>query len=205
MADIDPANFHPLAREAVFAHGAQQKVQELSALVRLLECVEPLKRVLEIGSQHGGTLWLWSRLMMSGGKLAAIDIDFRQLAVPLGLKEGIRLKKIEGDSHDPRRRTQVIEWLGYDNPECLDLLFIDGDHTYQGVRCDLLDYVHMVRPGGWIILHDVHENGDSNCQVRKAWLELTAGYGDEIIFPHSVDTQHGLLPASSCGIGVVRV
>jgi predicted O-methyltransferase YrrM len=35
-----------------------------------------------------------------------------------------------------------------------DLIFIDGDHTYEGCLRDVVQYVPFVRPGGLFILHD---------------------------------------------------
>jgi predicted O-methyltransferase YrrM len=37
----------------------------------------------------------------------------------------------------------------------LDLLFIDGDHSYEGVKQDFLSYSPLVRKGGWIAFHDI--------------------------------------------------
>jgi predicted O-methyltransferase YrrM len=37
----------------------------------------------------------------------------------------------------------------------LDLLFIDGDHTYDGVVADFNAYRHLVRDGGVIAFHDI--------------------------------------------------
>lgn len=36
----------------------------------------------------------------------------------------------------------------------IDLLFIDGDHSYPTVRADFDQWVPHVRPGGVILLHD---------------------------------------------------
>ena len=36
----------------------------------------------------------------------------------------------------------------------MDLLFIDGDHSYEGCKRDVLQFVPLVRPGGYFILHD---------------------------------------------------
>ena len=38
----------------------------------------------------------------------------------------------------------------------VDLLFIDGDHTFDGCMADVRRYMPMVREGGLIILHDVY-------------------------------------------------
>lgn len=41
----------------------------------------------------------------------------------------------------------------------LDLLFIDGDHSYNGCKSDLLAWLRFVKPGGWVAFHDSGEEG----------------------------------------------
>jgi len=41
------------------------------------------------------------------------------------------------------------------NGEPLDFLFIDGDHTYEGVKRDFEMYSPLVRNGGIIAFHDI--------------------------------------------------
>ena len=36
----------------------------------------------------------------------------------------------------------------------LDMLFIDGDHNYDGVRDDALHWLPKLCPGGWLLMHD---------------------------------------------------
>lgn len=36
----------------------------------------------------------------------------------------------------------------------IDLLFIDGDHTYPGIRGDIEAWLPLVAEGGWILFHD---------------------------------------------------
>jgi predicted O-methyltransferase YrrM len=43
----------------------------------------------------------------------------------------------------------VFIWGGW-----IDLLFIDGDHTYEVVHQDLRDWLPYVRPGGKVAVHD---------------------------------------------------
>lgn len=38
--------------------------------------------------------------------------------------------------------------------EHLDLLFIDGDHSYEGVKADWDAYKHLLRPGTTVAFHD---------------------------------------------------
>src|SRR5262249_23484856 len=59
------------------------------------------------------------------------------------------------------------------NGKPLDLLFIDGDHRYEGVRSDFEMYAPLVAEGGLIGFHDIvpgppHEVGG----VPKFWEEL---------------------------------
>ncbi|MBL8723769.1 MAG: class I SAM-dependent methyltransferase [Planctomycetes bacterium] len=37
----------------------------------------------------------------------------------------------------------------------IDLLFVDGDHSEAAVRRDVADWAPKVRPGGYLVLHDV--------------------------------------------------
>lgn len=57
----------------------------------------------------------------------------------------------------------------------LDVLFIDGDHGYEGVMRDLAQWGHMVRSGGVILLHDA--DTPSFPGVRKAIEEYCSGHG----------------------------
>ncbi len=38
----------------------------------------------------------------------------------------------------------------------LDFVFIDADHSYEGVRNDIEAWLPKVRPGGYLIGHDIH-------------------------------------------------
>lgn len=38
--------------------------------------------------------------------------------------------------------------------EHLDLLFVDGDHSYEGVKADWDAYKHLLKPGAIVVFHD---------------------------------------------------
>lgn len=45
----------------------------------------------------------------------------------------------------------------YSNTELehkFDMIYIDGLHTYEGVKSDREMYIHLVKPGGWLCGHD---------------------------------------------------
>jgi Methyltransferase domain len=67
----------------------------------------------------------------------------------------------------------------------LDVLFIDGDHTYAAVRDDFAAYPRFVRDGGIIAFHDIvqdyrsrfgADNGPWGGDVPRFWSEVKRGY-----------------------------
>ena len=60
----------------------------------------------------------------------------------------------------------------------VDILFIDGDHTYDGVKKDFEMYSPLVRPGGLICFHDVldHSQTAPTCMVKEFWDAIKANY-----------------------------
>jgi len=55
----------------------------------------------------------------------------------------------------------------------VDFLFIDADHTYEGVRSDYRRYSRLVRPGGLIALHDIVPGDPVGVGgVPEFWSEL---------------------------------
>ena len=78
------------------------------------------------------------------------------------------------DSHLEKTRDKVGYLLGSD---LLDFLFIDGDHTYEGVRKDFELYSPLVNEGGVIAIHDIAPHRkNSNCKVKVFWDEIKSQY-----------------------------
>lgn len=40
--------------------------------------------------------------------------------------------------------------------ESLDFVFVDADHTQAGVQADIASWYPKIRPGGWMLGHDIH-------------------------------------------------
>jgi MMP 1-O-methyltransferase len=68
---------------------------------------------------------------------------FEQNLREVGLRDLIEVR--QGFSHE-----QAQQWQ-----EPIDLLFLDGDHSYAAVRQDFEDWAPKVRPGGYLVMHDV--------------------------------------------------
>lgn len=156
-----------LALLAVNGFGAMQKVEELSKLIELVNSkISQVGAVLEIGAGNGGTSWAWNRMFEF---VTTIDLPNG----PWGGSDLSELKKylpsweyIEGDSHSPEIYEQVSN-------RRVEFLFIDGDHSYEGVRKDFEMYSPLVMKGGLIAFHDICEHPkESGCEVKRFWDEI---------------------------------
>jgi predicted O-methyltransferase YrrM len=185
--------------------GSLRAIQARDEIVWLLELVKALapKRVLEIGTANGGTLFLWTRVAAPDAHLVTVDV------CPMGLlgryaafavlcrgfaRAAQRIDLIYGvDSHDPATLEEVKRVIGN---EPVDFLFIDADHAYESVSRDFELYSTLVRPGGLIAFHDVEPRSVNSGGVPKFWSEFKA----------TRQTVSRLSPTEpSYGIGVWRV
>ena len=186
--------------------GFFQAFQVQEELARLLEMVDAAKPrcVLEIGTANGGTLFFWTRVATPDATLISIDLPagdfgegYAQWRIPIYRRfplPGQTLHLIRGDSHAPETRDRAQVLLDGDK---VDFLFIDGDHTYDGVRADFELFAPLVRPGGLIALHDVVVHRDTTCQVHRLWEQLQQAHRTTDL---TSDPDQGW-----AGIGVVHV
>lgn len=185
---------HHLIAEKAVEYGACQKRQELAEFLDILSELNP-EVIVEIGSYSGGTLYAWQRVapnpLVIGMDIVPSDPTFvYQNGLPRG-EHGAKM--IIGDSRDQPTRDALLEAL---DGRLIDCLFIDGDHTYEGVRSDYEMYRDLVRPGGLIALHDiVTHNYALHCEVVKLWCEIKDESAIEIV---SSEGDHW------GGIGVLR-
>ena len=134
--------------------------QQLDEIVPALERIERLRpqRVCEIGTAAGGTLYLLTRVSAPDALVVSIDLVIsphtRALRERLA-RAGQRVVSLSGDSHKEETAVRLERLL---DGRPLDVLFIDGDHSYDGVRADFERYGPLVRSGGIIALHDINED-----------------------------------------------
>jgi predicted O-methyltransferase YrrM len=187
--------------------GAQQKSTELGALVDFLR-PQAKRVILEIGTNVGGTLVLWMLMATPDALIISVDlpigaIDGRDYldAVKRNLRfrqPGQQVQLVRGDSHAASTKAEVEKLLAGRE---IDLLFIDGDHSYAGSKMDYDLFQPLVRDGGWIVWHDVNDHVIAkDCQVRPAWIECREGSG----FTEFIDQQHDIGIGPWGGIGVMR-
>lgn len=173
---------------------------EFQQFMEIYKRLDPAN-IIEIGSFYGGTLWFW--LEHGGDNLKRITcVDY-----PIPPSDGrynemiesrkkwsqwdwlnVTLDDLKGDSHSPMIVRAVREI--YPKRD-VDMLFIDGDHTYRGVKADFENYKDLVRKGGLIVFHDVIGLGD----VKKLWDQVKIYYKYTEIFGNE----------GGWGIGVLEV
>lgn len=168
-----------LARSACH-NCANQKWSELSSLIELVRALHPAG-VLEVGVSSGGTLALWSELADPHARLVGIDIEIQpqtEERIRAAMTTTQHLYLINEDSHAEAAKQQLLTTI---NGECLDFLFIDGDHSYEGVKQDWETYSPFVRSGGLAALHDIVPDYSYQLGIRtendaggvhKLWGEL---------------------------------
>lgn len=72
----------------------------------------------------------------------------------------------------------------------IDLLIIDGDHRFNGVKKDFELYKSLINVNSCIMFHDICVSNDnpSFCEVQKYWKEEIRDNYDCLEFMHSVGT-----------------
>lgn len=163
-----------------FASMAPWQVRsEFASMVKLVREARP-ERIMEIGTAKGATLLCWCRIaskhvisvdleggIHGGGYPPAKQKLYREFTSG---RPGVRLDLFQENSQIMATRQKVEAVLG---GEKLDVLFIDGDHSYAGVRKDFDLWSPLVRQGGIVMFHDILPHTSvAHCEVDRLWNEL---------------------------------
>lgn len=158
---------------------------------------------LEIGSRYGETLKAIGQVLRPGATIVCVDLPDgpwgRSNSAPvlkgvcrnLHLEYGHNVVCLLGNSTDP----EIVKTVEGHGP--FDLVFIDGDHRYEGVRSDWLNYGHL---GEYVAFHDIAARVGATTpsgeamEVPKLWAEVAEQY------PHETCIGRG----SPMGVGVLR-
>ncbi len=155
---------------------------ELLELLKILKKEKP-KHILEIGTAFGGTLFLFTRIASDNAKIISIDLPGGNfgggyIKTRMKLYDEFRMNNqkiylIRKNSHKKETLEEVKEILAGSK---LDFLFIDGDHTYEGVKRDFELYSPCVKKDGLIVLHDIVKSEIRGCDVSVFWDEIKSRY-----------------------------
>lgn len=190
--------------EQTILYGALQKPPELDMFIDFMFDHEP-QVVVEIGTALGGMFWLLCQLAANNAIMVSLDLvggihgaKSNEWASRKTLeRHGRRQQKVRlvrGNSHYKDTKDKLITAL---RGKKIDLLFIDGDHTYPGVKRDYELYRDLVAPGGLIAFHDIAYHDREDVQVDKLWGEIKDSY----VHHEFVDERGGTWG----GIGVLEI
>lgn len=136
----------------IFVPGPAQTESEIAAFVQLAAQQQP-QVLCEIGTQDGGNLFLLGGHLSTLSLMIGIDPHVKNQTVLRALIDPRRnLNVFEGSSYAAGTYNAVATELG---DRRIDVLFIDGDHSYGGAARDYLLYRDLVRSGGLIAFHDI--------------------------------------------------
>jgi cephalosporin hydroxylase len=197
-ARLDPRRFRQnveIAREVRRRH-AIQKVTELAPALAFLRR-RPLRTVVEIGTFLGGTLWGWCQIAEPDAVIVSIDLPGAMMDLPVApveelarfARERQQLHFLRSDSSDPGTVDELRRLI---QEQAIDLLMIDGDHSYAGVKADFELYSPLVAQGGFVAFHDILTHQQGAAEVDRLWRELRDRY------PHVEFTD----PGDDWGFGV---
>ena len=182
-----------------------QHVEEIAQLAGVIEGKKP-KVVLEIGTASGGTLFLAACLAAPDALLVSIDLPhglygggYPDWKIPLYkgfAQKDQSIELLQGDSHSQNMFLQLTRILG---DKKIDYLFIDGDHTYEGVKQDFEMYGKLLAPGAIVAFHDIVSDKSEKPDhfVSVFWNEIKNKYR----FQEFVKDKN----QSKLGLGVLEV
>ena len=143
------------------SHGVASLQIDEAALLYRLGRDATTGPVVEIGRFKGGSTFIFASSMRDGVELWSYDfhvalrpdmpgpqLDAELRAALERYRLAHKVHLIVGDSRtaDPPHRP-------------LEVLFIDGDHSYEGAKADYARWSELVRPGGHMLFHDAVDTG----------------------------------------------
>lgn len=174
----------PFALRTARRLGLAQHPDEMRELLRVARRDRP-RRVVEVGTLYGGSLFLLGCAASDDATLVSVDLPPWELDDPGELarrerlatlaREGQRLHLVRGDSHAPAARREVEARLPGGRA---DLLFLDGDASYDGLARDFRSYAPLVVPGGLVAIAGLEPESGGRIfdEVRSAGaIEIRRG------------------------------
>jgi hypothetical protein len=193
---------------------AIQNPYELREYLKLVQARRP-KVVVEIGTARGGMLYCFCQLAAPDALILSIDLpgapncggqtEAERKYYSSFVARGQQIKFIPANSHFHATREALRQLLG---GQQADVLFIDGDHSYGGVKIDFDMYAGFAAADGLLTLHDIclrPEHWGAGNDVGLFWDEIKPEYEiQEIIDPNGQCQPDRPEGVDACwGIGII--
>ncbi len=142
---------YPVREDGLFL---QQDPEEFAAFVHFMATkAPPAQLTLDIGIASGGQTKFLRDYYRSEKTIVLDNGQHALFPHWRRIKQGLNsqlIGEIIEDSHAPAVRAALAPYAG-----AIDFAFIDGDHSYRGLRKDIFLVKPLLREGGLIALHDV--------------------------------------------------
>ena len=134
---------------------------EVGAFLASLVKMSKYKTILEVGVFEGETTQHLIKSLPKGGQYVGIDInDYRTDATKLYMSEGGKsIDFILGNSHNELTKLPSNHF---------DLIFVDGDHSWESILPEFKLVEKLVSRGGVIVYHDTIHLSDPKRLVEYA-------------------------------------
>ncbi|MDQ6755969.1 MAG: class I SAM-dependent methyltransferase [Bacteroidota bacterium] len=128
-----------------------QSKYEILQLIQKLKQKQP-KVIVEIGTADGGTSLLLGRCLTRVDLVICIDLYVKNKKKLTYFLSPKTVHTIDASSYSLGTVEKVHKIL---NGRTIDFLFIDGDHTYDGVSKDYKSYLNLLSNDGIVGFHDI--------------------------------------------------
>jgi predicted O-methyltransferase YrrM len=136
----------------------------------------------EIGRFKGGSTLIFATALPEGVELWSYDLhvalrpDLPGATLDAELAQALARYGLDGKVHLVVGDSRTVE----PPPAPLELLLVDGDHTYEGAKADYERWREFVRPGAHLLFHDAVDTGGYGNHypgVARVVAEITADPG----------------------------
>lgn len=154
-------------------------------------------KMLEIGVHRGQIQAVWRTLRPDAYIAGVSPFNGAEMGAERDYLQDVKFLFAQFDLEFPQAQyigysdqSWMIDTVTRDLPE-LDVLYIDGGHSYETTRSDIVNYSPLVKKGGFLVIDDCA------CLFRHPWgyfmgIDTVARAVDEILppFAHNPDWQH---------------
>jgi hypothetical protein len=159
-----------------------------------------IKKYLELGVANGGSFYINSIfLQKTANVIHCVDsLEYKDAPHVRQTYDKINSKVLKLKEFFPEKEihffNSTTDAFFEENKETYDCIFIDADHSYEGVMKDYINSLKFIKSGGWLIFHDIN-NTDTG--VNKCWDEIKDRHEIIGVYSHPFST--------ACGIGVLKI
>jgi hypothetical protein len=148
----------------------------------LIANIKP-KKIVELGTHYGTSLWSFSQAVKDeqiDAEINAIDTWIGEAQAGFYGEEVFEMVNDIKDRFYSNLKINLIrktfdEAISNFEDNSIDILHIDGLHTYEAVKHDFENWLPKVKNDGIVLLHDIVVNKDE-FGVYKFWMELKNSY-----------------------------